>query len=229
MKSLRSFIFFAVLALAPIISAGLAASTELPTAADLAYPDHLPPIGKWMISSAGYPANWLGATHEGKELIEPINIILIDNMADSADEAMQRLAESVALAGYPSRFGHSNGYSARIGDESYPQLPADGRRAFSDRWFIIPNNHGRIFGPAIFDDMYIFIGAFSREGIAPFARVKHSYISFNAARDDFAERMDEKSLFRIRGVVDLDNALFDHPLRTTGDHDGLAVVLWAQE
>lgn len=195
---------------------------------DVVKPDGLPKIGKWMINPDLTPANWLGALHEGKNLREAINIIIIDHVATSADEAKARLMEACAAAGYPSRSHHSSGYMGYIDGQLYGQLPEGEEHAFSNGPFMVNNNHGRIFGPYVHDGAYLFIGSFSRENVAPFAEVKHAYASFNRARDDFAENMNGKTGFKISEFVHLGNVFVNHPDITTGDHDGTAVLLKAE-
>ncbi len=62
----------------------------------------------------------------------------------------------------------------------------------------------------------------------PFADPKHQYASFNRARDDFSEKMDERTEFERVRFVDLENAIVADPELTTGDHDGMAIFLQAQ-
>ena len=194
-------------------------------ATDIVHPAELPALGKWMVDSDGTVAHWLDATYDGKHLREPINVILFDGGAEDAASAKQRLRAATTAAGYPSRRGHSGGYRGYVAGDFYDQLPAEENHAFSNRFYIFNNNHGRIFGPAPFADGYLFIGAFSRERVAPFDRLKHQYSSFERARDDFAQRLDQNSDFEIVGLANMDNALIDDPLVTTGDHDGHAVWL----
>ncbi|HET7680800.1 MAG TPA: hypothetical protein VFK79_11795 [Xanthobacteraceae bacterium] len=197
------------------------------TAADSIAPPGLPTMGKWMISADGSIAHWLDEIYEGKRLREPINVVLVDAAAASADDAKQRLVAAAAAAGYPIRFGHSTGYRALIGGQIYAQLPAGRDDAFSNRIFELSNNHGRIFGPSSMDGAYVFIGAFSREEVR-FRSPEHGYASFNRARDDFSQNLDRSTQFRLRGFVDMANAIVGDPEITTGDHDGLAVLLRAE-
>jgi hypothetical protein len=53
----------------------------------------------------------------------------------------------------------------------------------------------------------------------------HRYASFNLARDNFAVSLSAHTAFQKIGTAPLDNAISDNPEITTGDHDGLAVVL----
>ncbi|HMA09972.1 MAG TPA: hypothetical protein VKP68_18985, partial [Ramlibacter sp.] len=54
---------------------------------------------------------------------------------------------------------------------------------------------------------------------------KHQYVSFNRARDKFADALDGNAGFRRGGFVNLANALVESAELTTGDHDGMAAVL----
>lgn len=203
----------------------LAPAVILPS--DVAAPEGLPAIGKWMIDRDGTIAHWLGEVWDGKRLREPVNVILVDPVATSVDEARRRLLAAAITAGYPIRFGHSVGYRALIGGDLYHQLPGGRDDAFSNGIFELTNNHGRMFGPHQAGDVYITTGAFSREAVRPFRWPEHGYASFKQARDDFAHRLDGATGFKLTGVAVLDNALIDDPGVSTGDHDGRAVVLRA--
>ena len=194
--------------------------------AEIAHPPDLPAIGKWMIVRDGSIAHWLGQIYQGRHLHEPINVILIDAAARSADEAVSRLLAAASAAGYPVRFGHSAGYRGFIGGDTYAQLPAGRDDAFSNALFEESNNHGRVFGPYRFGEAYLFIGAFSRESVDLLRWPGHRYASFNQARDDFARDLDARTVFKSAGKVPLGNAVNDAQV-TTGDHDGNAVVLKA--
>ena len=113
----------------------------------VANPPGLPAIGRWMIARDGTIAHWLGEVVDGKHLHEPINVILVDEGATSADHAKQRLVAASAAAGFPVRIGHSTGYHGFIGGVLYGQLPHGRDDAFSNRIFEESNNHGRVFGP----------------------------------------------------------------------------------
>jgi hypothetical protein len=195
--------------------------------AEIAHPPDLPPLGKWMIARDGSIAHWLGQFYQGRRLHEPINVILIDAVAASADEAVTRLLAAAAAAGYPVRFGHSAGYRGFIGGDTYAQLPAGRDDAFSNRLFEESNNHGRVFGPHRFGAAFVFAGAFSRESVDLLRWPGHRYASFNQARDDFARDLDARTVFKSAGSVPLGNAVDDAQV-TTGDHDGMAVVLRTQ-
>jgi hypothetical protein len=205
------------------------AAPSSPAPEDIASPDGLPPMGKWMYDHVGVPAQWLGELIEGKKLREPINVIIVDPHARTPEDARDRLLAACQTAGYPARFGHSNGYQGYISEEFFKQLPQEKRTAFSNGPFELPNNHGRIFGPACVSDCYYFTGAFSRENVDPFTKVKHRYSSFNRARDAFSQRMNQRTKYKLTKHVSLNNDIVNDPVTTTGDHDGSAVLLNATE
>jgi hypothetical protein len=201
--------------------------TPLDANRDIASPPGLPTIGKWMLTAQGVPSDWLGEIYRGKVLREPINVIIIDDAATSPQQATARLIAAAKHAGYPIRLGHSTGYQALIGGQSYAQLPKGWDDAFSNELFELSNNHGRIFGPYVLGQSYVFTGAFSRERVDPLRWPGHRYASFNQARDDFAEKLDRNTAYKASGSVPLDNELAGNPALTTGDHDGRAVILRA--
>lgn len=199
-----------------------------PQPQDLVTVGDWPAFGKWMIDKRMRPAAWLGGHLGGKVLREPINVILVDAVAASADEAVTRLMEACRAAGYKSREGHSAGYRGYLGGVLFHQLPAAAGHAFSNEPFEFHNNHGRIFGPLPLGNAWLFIGALSREKFEPMTKTEHVYVSFSQAREDFAKKLDARSGFKISGRVELANGLADDPAATTGDHDGKAVVLRAE-
>ncbi|HEX2255778.1 MAG TPA: hypothetical protein VHG92_03585, partial [Afifellaceae bacterium] len=226
---LAMIVFAGSIAAADAVLAQSADSAAAPQFAfspdDVASPEGLPAIGKWMIDPDGTVAHWLGSSYQGKHIRETINVILVDHGAASPQDAKERLLAAAAAAGYPARTGHSAGYRGYIGGEYYPQLPEERDHAFSNWPFELDNNHGRIFGPAPVDGGYLFIGAFSRERIDFFRDPPHQYASFDQARDDFTQTLAAGSSYEIAGFVDLDNAILGDPQVTTGDHDGRAVLM----
>ncbi len=199
-------------------------SKNLPDSAYITLKD-VPSTGQWMYTSEKEPAHWLGQEYLGKELREPINVVVIDEKATSISEAEGHFMEACKLAGYASRTGHSSGYQGLIGGSYFNQLPREEKHAFSDALFIYPNNHGRAFGLYEENGVYYITAAFSRENIDLFADVKHGFVSFNEARDDFAVRMNENTDYKIIGKLDLKNAYLPTHQLTTADHDGAAIVL----
>jgi len=186
-----------------------------------------PAIGKWMISKEMIYSDWMGVSHNGKKLREPINVIVVDPLAKSPDDAVARFLAACKRAGFASRPGHSGGHFGWLGDRLYPQIPSANHHAISDEPFEFHNNHGRFFGPHISNGRYFFIGAMSREKLAAEPKPGHLYVSFNQARDRFAQLLEEKGEFKISAFEVLDNAILGDPGLGTGDHDGVAVVLTA--
>lgn len=184
-----------------------------------------PSIGKWMYTPENEPARWLGQEYLGKEMREPINVVIVDRKSASKGEAEQHFLEACQTAGYPSRTGHSSGYKGLIGGAYQSQLPREEKHALSDALFIYSNNHGRAFGAYEAGGAYYITAAFSRENIDLLAKVKHGFVSFNEARGDFAVRMDQKTDYKIIGMLDLKNSFLPIDKLTTADHDGAAVVL----
>jgi hypothetical protein len=190
-----------------------------------AHPQGLPQIGKWMLNVQYEPANWLGELYRGRNLLEPINIVIADTSAQSAEQAKEHLSQNFEAAGYTIRKGHTTGYRGFIDGVIYEQLPAGEDEAFSDEPFETHNNHGRIFGPHPYHGMWLFIGAFSRERLDVLDKLRHHYVSFNQARDDLSQRLDTRTNYKIKAFLELDNALLGDPKFTSGDHDGIAVLL----
>jgi hypothetical protein len=182
-------------------------------------------IGKWMIAPDQHPAKWLDEKYYGKTLREPINIIIVDERTSDLSEARNNLYAACKSAGFEVRTGHSGGYAAFIADKLYSQFPSEKNHAFSSAPFEFNNNHGRVFGPHFVSEKTIFTAAFSREEIDPLDKVKHGYSSFNRARDSFAGEMDRQTCFKIKKFVNLENGFIADPQFTTGDHDGIAVLL----
>lgn len=195
------------------------------TDADIVEPEGFPYLGKWMLSPAKTPANWLGGLFRKRGLREPINVIIIDSISVLAEQAKAILIAACAAGGYRARLGHSDGYHAVIGGVVYEQLVNGGRRAFSDAPFEISNNHGRLFGPYFDGDKFIFVGAFSRESVQLLPKITHTFVSFNRARDAFAQNLDEKTAYKLVGFVDMGSFILQDKKIGTGDHDGLAVLL----
>ena len=199
-------------------------SQTLPTIEQTHLPEGLQ-IGRWLLTGREVPANWLGQKFQGKMMREPINVILVDEVAATPDAAVQYLLESCEAIGYLSRPGHSSDYRGQIGNVIYSQLPRQQNHAFSNAMYILPNNHGRIFGPHFFAGYYYFSGALSREAINLFAEVRHVYASFEMAKQDFAARMQASGRYFVVGAIAMENVFLPSESMTTGDHDGTAVLL----
>lgn len=186
------------------------------------------PIGKWMIDPDGQPARWLGYQIDDHALREPINLVLLDPLARTPQEAAARLSAAMSAAGYQARSGHSTGYQGLIGTRLYGQQPGGSGQAFSDGAWWRSNNHGRVFGPAVVEGGYLWTGAFSREDFEVISALHHPYASFRVARDDVSARLTAAGTFKRLSTLSLDNAL-NTPTLTTDDHDGQALVLVAQK
>ena len=203
-------------------------SQTLPTVEQTHLPEGLQ-IGRWLLTGREVPANWLGQKFQGKMMREPINVILVDEVAATPDAAVQYLLESCEAIGYLSRPGHSSDYRGQIGNVIYSQLPQEENHAFSNAMYIFPNNHGRIFGPHFFAGYYYFSGALSREAINLFAEVRHVYASFEMAKQDFVARMQASGRYFVVGAIAMENVFLPSESMTTGDHDGTAVLLRRQK
>ncbi|MFI5165209.1 MAG: hypothetical protein ACHQQS_01170 [Thermoanaerobaculales bacterium] len=186
----------------------------------------LPTIGKWMLNGRLEVANWLGMKVRGKQVREPINVIVVDRLAGSAEEATRRLVDGLKTVGYGVVGGHSSGYNAIIGGRVLGQLPAGEREAFADGPPNQGSDHGRFFGPFPLERGFLFTGAFSLEVVSRQV-AGHLYGSFDHARDDLATRLDEATAYHVAGYVGVENAIVGNPVFTTGDHDGVAVLLEA--
>ncbi len=184
-------------------------------------------VGKWMIDAGGEPARWLDYRIGNRALREPINVVLIDRLARTPQEAATRLLTAMKVAGYPARNGHSTGYQGLIGAQLYAQQPSGKGEAFSNDPWWRSNNHGRFFGPGLLEGGgFVWTGALSREDFEVISVMRHPYSSFRVARDDLSARLSAAGTFKRLGTLDLDNAL-NTPTLTTDDHDGKAAVLMA--
>jgi len=186
----------------------------------------LPAIGSWLMTEEGLPAHWLGALFQGRPLIEPINVAVVDGFAASSDEALDKLLRATNAGGFGESWGHSSGYWAFIGGELFPQISSRDDTAISDGHTFFENNHGRIFGPWQEGPRWVFVGAFSRESFQLWISPHHEFVSFNLARDRFVQRLSQGEFYRLRGYFPLGNTRNDE-VGTTADHDGQVAVLEA--
>jgi hypothetical protein len=196
-----------------------------PLPSDQIQPAGLPMLGRWMLDDEGEVADWMGDLYEGKRFAEPINVVLRVDAGDP-DAARAKLLRAVRAAGFADLYGHSSGYQGWLAGVLAQQYPRRATHAFSDAPFLLPNDHGRIFGPVLWRGREYFIGSFSREDVKirllPF-KFRHPYASFARARERFVRRMGAA---RLVGYVAMDNAVAPtDPARTTGDHDGRAALL----
>ncbi|MDO3637628.1 Ig-like domain-containing protein [Mycolicibacterium arseniciresistens] len=170
-------------------------------------------IGTWMLKSDGQISNYGGATDGGRPLLEPVNVIIIDDTSTTREESTRRLNRALAVSGYPVETPHSTGFKGLINGQTYGQQPSGFLQAYGNGGS--PNVHGRMFGPAPDADGqgYVWTGAFSTQGTT------HGYLSFDSARDDLAQSLIDSGAAEQVDVVDMGNG------GITGDHDGTAIVL----
>lgn len=215
-----SFIMmFAILSIA-FITRTHAASTELATASD-AIDTPYGAIGKWMLASNGQVSNYGGAKYQNKTLLEAINVIIVDPTSKSPTESTTKLNNAMNSVGFPSSFGHTTGFKGMINKKIYTQQPTAWLDAYSDNAFWTTNNHGRIFGPAVAaTGGYVYSGSFSTEVPSWFW---HVYTSSNVARDTLANKFATKGFTKLPSV-DMANDI-NTASTSTGDHDGIAVVI----
>ena len=187
----------------------------------------LPEIDGWMRYKNKY-ADWLGIKYFNKTLREPINIIIIDAHSQTREQAVSKLLKACRNAGYEEEYGHSSGYEGLIDNQEYGQIPNNRHMAFANKDFFLTNNHGRIIGPALYNNEYVFIAGFSTEKPTIFKGFKHMFVSFTKARNDFSIKLDSGGVYKMRGTADLHNVL-NTQYSTTADHDGKAIVFEAQK
>ena len=170
-------------------------------------------IGTWMLKSNGQISNYGGATDGGRPLLEPVNVIIVDDTSTTREESIRRLNRALAVSGYPAETPHSGGFQGVINGQTYGQQPSGFLQAYGNGGS--PNVHGRMFGPAPDADGqgYVWTGAFSTQGTT------HGYLSFDSARDDLAQSLIASGAAEPVDIVDMGNG------GITGDHDGNAIVL----
>lgn len=184
-------------------------------------------IGKWMLDSSGDIADYGGLPYEGRTVLEAINVVIVDPTSRSSLEATWRLNAAMRRAGFPPRLIHSTGFRGLIDGERYRQQPRGLLVGYSDDFFLLPNNHGRIFGPDPVETAsgYVWSGSFSTEEFVFYQGLpRHGYVSSNVARDALAAQLIASGRASSGGTVLLDNA-YNTDTTTTGDHDGYAVVV----
>lgn len=175
-------------------------------------------IGKWMLKSNGDIANWGGQTYEGKGLLEPVNVIIVDPTSTSREESIQRLNAAMRASGFPARQPHSTGYYGIIDHVTYGQQPSGFLQAYVDNEGLA--DHGRMFGPAPVANGqgFVWTGAFSTQ------QATHGYASFDSAGEELAQQLVNSGAATRLDNVYLGNAE-NSATQTTGDHTGYAVVL----
>jgi len=188
----------------------------------------LPSIGKWLTRPDGEPANWMGKKYQNKELREPINIVIVDEHSTSREQAIAKLMNECKRHGYKEKMGHSSGYFGEIDSTLFPEIPNQKKKAFANKTFIKTNNHGRIMGPDYYDGKYVFVASFSRESFKLLDRVHHIFRSFTIARNDFCNKLTKGNTYKVVGQYYLGNEINSKEM-TTGDHDGEAILLFADK
>jgi hypothetical protein len=184
--------------------------------------EQLPEMGPFMYRSESLDsvANWLGRPAEdGREILEPINMIFVDDQSTSMEASRARIYDIFSNAGFRARFGHSSDYVGWMNNTFYTQTPTESETAFSDFMWVFTNNHARVFGPYKSDDYWIWIASSSQE-----KGTIHDYVSFSKSRDKMAENMVKLSGCVLLGSIPLNN-LINTPTSQTGDHDGFATVI----
>ncbi|MEH3129785.1 MAG: hypothetical protein PGN27_07480 [Mycolicibacterium neoaurum] len=184
-------------------------------------------IGKWMLTPAGQISDWGGKQHDGRTLLEAVNVIIVDPRSTTPGQAGRRLNQAMFASGFPAQPLHSFGFGGRIDDVTYGQQPGGVLLSYSDDFFLRQNDHGRIFGPDPVETAtgFVWSGAFSIERVEFTGWLPgHAYVSSNQARDSLATALVKSGQATFGGLVSLDNA-YQSLTTTTGDHDGFAVVL----
>jgi len=204
-------------------------------------------VGVWMHKERSFGraaiADWLEHPYQGKELLEPINVLWLDPLVTDERGARDNVADFLGECGFRREgdqfFGliprHSSGYSAAYaGGVWRDQYDSD------DAWVdgLLrgggSNNHGRIFpayeAPAgTSQSVFVTSGAFSREegteaNPSCYTDVErcHAFVSFNRARDQLSCNAQG---WRLLGIQDFGNV---YPLSmglsfSTADHSGTIV------
>ena len=183
--------------------------------------EQLPEIGGFMINGKNMEiANWLGRpTSDGRELLEPINMIIIDQVSTSSEDSKSRLIKAFTQAGFPERSGHSSGYKGIMDGEYFSQTPSDIDIAFADFMWAFTNCHARFFGPYKTGNFWVWIGSSSQE-----KGVIHDYVSFKNSRNLMTENLITRTETVWLGDVPLNNEV-NTSTQSTGDHDGFAKLL----
>jgi hypothetical protein len=184
-------------------------------------------IGKWMLEPGGQISDYGGDPYHGKTVLEAVNVIIVDPNSTTPQQAAARLNTAMFWSGFPAQLIHSTGFQGKIDDVVYGQQPTGLLQGYSDNFFLLTNDHGRIFGPDPVQTStgYVWSGAFSTEALTIFNFLPaHAYVSSDSARTALAMHLILSGQATYVGMVPLDNAV-NTSTTTTGDHDGYAVVL----
>lgn len=198
-------------------------------------------LGKWMLRPVPPPptappgakptyviSDWLNQQYGGRQLLEPINVVIVDRTSTTAEESTQKLITTLGAAGFPIRVQHSTGYVGHIDGDYYDQTPDGKDQAFSNCFYVFPNDHARFFGPApapLPDGTgFVWTAALSREQVGIYDwSFTHRYVSFQQARNTLRDNLLHNGATDL-GMISLENAV-NSPTQFTGDHDGYAVVV----
>lgn len=203
-----------------------AVTTEAPNPADEALTDY-GNIGKWMLEPNGQISDYGGQLYDGRTLLEPINVIIVDPTSKTKWAATRKLNAAMLWSGFPPRPIHTNGFRGRIDDVTYGQLPRGFLQGFSDNSFLVTNDHGRVFGPDPVETNtgFVWSASFGTEDFGTYdSRPAHLYVSSETARTALASSLVRSGRATVVGMVPLGNS-YNTDTITTGDHDGYAVVL----
>ncbi|GAY13275.1 hypothetical protein [Mycobacterium sp. shizuoka-1] len=183
-------------------------------------------LGKWMLTPTGRLADWPSQQYPFATLYQPINLVIIDPTSSTASESAQKVNAALTAATFPAQQIHGTGYRSTIDGVVYGQQPSGTLEAFANAHWLLPNDHGRVFGPAPGPDGagYVWTASFSREQTGLFYVIPtHVFVSFTKARDAVRAGLLSTGATDL-GVIDMDNDLAGRTT-TTGDHDGYAVVI----
>jgi hypothetical protein len=206
-------------------SGPVSASPGLPSPGDV-IPTPYGGIGKWLLQPDGQISDFGGQQLGGKTLLEPVNVIIIDPTSTTPEQAAAKLNANLSQAGFPAQPVHTTGFQGIIDGVTFGQQPTGILEAFADNFFLLPEDHARVFGPAPAQDGtgYVWTVAASREQVGLYGLLlTHTYVSFDAARDELANRLVLNGATLV-GEVPLGNS-YDDGTTTTGDHDGYALVV----
>lgn len=207
-------------------------------------------IGIWMFErdelSFDAIADWLDRGLDGRRLLEPINVLWVDFISVTKEEARERVLTFLTNSGFEIEIWpfHSRPNLPNLGP-GYFGLYFPGNpdwveqccspwheNAWVDASWPGSNNHGRIFPvfevvSSTGDSVYITSGAFSQEGectdISPtnLCITGHEFMSFDHARNEIRKSGGWDDPYDI----DVGNKYESTPFRTftTADHSGVRV------
>ncbi|MER7848139.1 hypothetical protein ABTZ03_29825 [Kitasatospora sp. NPDC096077] len=210
-------------------------------------------LGKWMLAcrpqnehgcadSDRYISDWLGQKQaNGEGLYEPVDVVIVDRTSASPEASTLKLLGGMAAAGFPSQYGHSDGYGGVVGSapvhQQQPARPTCGATddskygcAFADEVYnhLGRIDHGRAFGPAPLPDGhgYVWTAALSTEQPGFYHwRPTHVYKSFDRAESKLCKGLAAVTGVTIGDPLDLHNRIkADSGAHYTGDYSGKACL-----